>query len=259
MRGIKDKITIVTGGTRGIGKGIAKRFLEEGATVIIVGGKNKEDADKAVAELSPLGKVEAMMVDLSDAAACEKMIDDVVAKYGRIDILVNNAGIQIRKWATEFPIEEFKKVIDVNMIAYYVASRTAARYMQKQGGGSIVCISSGNSQCYTSQRSADNISKTAVNGLVATLGVEWARFNIRINAVAPGYVMTEMIQKGINEGIVNIDNIMKVIPMKRLLQPSEIASSVCFLASDEASGITGQTLFTDGGWSKAGLPEAKDL
>ena len=259
MRGIKDKITIVTGGTRGIGKGIAKRFLEEGATVIIIGGQNQEDADKAVAELSPLGKVEAMMVDLSDAAAAEKMIDDVVAKYGRIDILVNHAGIQIRKWATAFPIEEFKKVIDVNMIAYYVASRTAARYMQKQGGGSIVCISSGNSQCYTSQRSAYNISKTAVNGLVATLGVEWARFNIRINAVAPGYVMTEMIQKGINEGIIDIDNIMKVIPMKRLLQPSEIASSVCFLASDEASGITGQTLFTDGGWSKAGLPEAKDL
>ena len=259
MRGIKDKITTVTGGTRGIGKGIAKRFLEEGATVIIIGGKNKEDADKAVAELSPLGKVEAMMVDLSDAAAAEKMVDDVVAEDGRIDSLGHNAGIQIRKWATEFPIEEFKKVIDVNMIAYYVASRAAARYMQKQGGGSIVCISSGNSQCYTSQRSAYNISKTAVNGLVATLGVEWARFNIRINAVAPGYVMTEMIQKGINEGIIDIDNIMKVIPMKRLLQPSEIASSVCFLASDEASGITGQTLFTDGGWSKAGLPDAKDL
>lgn len=131
--------------------------------------------------------------------------------------------------------------------------------MQKQGGGSIVCISSGNSQCFTSQRSAYNISKAAVNGLVATLGVEWARFNIRINAVAPGYVMTEMIQKGINEGIIDIDNIMKVIPMKRLLMPEEIGNSVVFLASDEASGITGQTLFTDGGWSKAGLPEEKDM
>ena len=259
MRGIQGKITVVTGGTRGIGKGIAKRFLEEGATVIIIGGKNKADAENAVAELSPLGKIEAMMVDLSEAAAVEKMIDDVVAKYGRIDILVNNAGIQIRKWATEFPIDEFDKVINVNMRAYYIASRCAARYMQKQGGGSIVCISSGNSQCFTSQRSAYNISKVAVNGLVATLGVEWARFNIRINAVAPGYVMTEMIQKGINEGIIDIDNIMKVIPMKRLLMPEEIGNSVVFLASDEASGITGQTLFTDGGWSKAGLPEEKDL
>ena len=173
MRGIQGKITVVTGGTRGIGKGIAKRFLEEGATVIIIGGKNKADAENAVAELSPLGKIEAMMVDLSEADAVEKMIDDVVAKYGRIDILVNNAGIQIRKWATEFPIAEFDKVINVNMRAYYIASRCAARYMQKQGGGSIVCISSGNSQCFTSQRSAYNISKAAVNGLVATLGVEW--------------------------------------------------------------------------------------
>ena len=108
----------------------------------------------------------------SPLAAARLVIDDVVAKYGRIDILVNNAGIQIRKWATEFPVEEFDKVINVNMRAYYIASRCAARYMQKQGGGSIVCISSGNSQCFTSQRSAYNISKAAVNGLVATLGVE---------------------------------------------------------------------------------------
>lgn len=259
MRGIKGKIAIVTGGTRGIGKGIAKRFLEEGATVIIVGGKNKNDADTAVAELSPLGPIEAMMVDLSEGTAVEKMVEDVVAKYGRIDILVNNAGINIRRWATEFPIEDFEKVINVNMKAYYLASRTAARYMKEQGGGSIVCISSGNSQCYTSQRSAYNISKTAVNGLVATLGVEWARFGIRINAVAPGYVMTEMIEKGIAEGIIDIDAIMSVTPHKRLLQAEEIASAVAFLASDEASGVVGQTLFVDGGWSKAGIPEPKDM
>ena len=258
MRGIKGKITLITGGTRGIGKGIAKRFLEEGAIVIVVGGKNRQDAENTVAELSPLGQIEYMMVDLSGTEAVEKMIDDVVAKYGRIDILVNDAGIQVRKWATEFPIEDFDRVLGVNMRSDFIASRTAARYMQKQGGGSIVCISSGNSQCYTSQRCAYNISKTAVNGLVATLGVEWARFNIRINGVAPGYVMTEMIQKGINEGIIDIENIMKVIPMKRLLTPEEIGNSVLFLASDEASGITGQTLFVDGGWSKAGLPEGKD-
>lgn len=259
MRGLQGKITIVTGGTRGIGKGIAKRFLEEGATVVIVGGRNREDAGRAVAELSPLGPVEAMMADLSDADAIEGLMDGVAEKYGRIDILVNNAGIQIRHWATEFPLEEFDRVLAVNTRGYYLASRCAARYMQKQGGGSIVCISSGNSQCFTSQRSAYNISKAAVNGLVATLGVEWARFNIRINAVAPGYVMTEMVKKGIDEGIIDIDNVMKVVPMKRLLLPEEIASSVAFLASDEASGITGQTLFTDGGWNKAGLPEEKEL
>ena len=246
MRGIQGKITVVTGGTRGIGKGIAKRFLEEGATVIIIGGKNKEDADKAIAELSPLGQIEAMMVDLSDAAAVEKMIDDVVAKYGRIDILVNNAGIQIRKWATEFPIEEFDKVINVNMRAYYIASRCAARYMQKQGGGSIVCISSGNSQCFTSQRSAYNISKAAVNGLVATLGVEWARFNIRINAVAPGVIRTDMT-KGVGE---KYDRLIQEgrFPIARWGEPEDVADAVSVLCSDRFLYTTGDVIDVDGGF-----------
>ena len=123
MRGIKGKITLITGGTRGIGKGIAKRFLEEGAIVIVVGGKNRQDAENTVAELSPLGQIEYMMVDLSGTEAVEKMIDDVVAKYGRIDILVNDAGIQVRKWATEFPIEDFDRVLGVNMRSYFIASR----------------------------------------------------------------------------------------------------------------------------------------
>lgn len=255
MRGIAGKVTLITGGIRGIGKGIARRFVEEGAQVIVTGSKDVENARKTVEELSKLGKIESYMADLSDAGAIDKMIDDVVKKYGRIDILINNAGIQIREWATEFKVEDFDKVLGVNLRAYYLA----ARYMKKQGGGSIVCISSGNSERYTTRRSAYNISKAAVNGLVGTLGVEWGRFNIRINGVAPGYVMTDMVQKGIDEGIIDVDNIMLVIPMKRFLQPEEIASSVCFLASDEASGITGQVLFTDGGWSRAGLPEQRDI
>lgn len=259
MRGIAGKVTLITGGIRGIGKGIARRFVEEGAQVIVTGSKDVENARKTVEELSKLGKIESYMADLSDAGAIDKMIDDVVKKYGRIDILINNAGIQIWEWATEFKVEDFDKVLGVNLRAYYLAARAAARYMKKQGGGSIVCISSGNSERYTTRRSAYNISKAAVNGLVGTLGVEWGRFNIRINGVAPGYVMTDMVQKGIDEGIIDVDNIMLVIPMKRFLQPEEIASSVCFLASDEASGITGQVLFTDGGWSRAGLPEQRDI
>lgn len=258
MKGLKDKIVLVTGGAKGLGKAMATRFLQEGATVVIA-DVDAEASAATVEELGTLGPIEAYQIDLRDADAIEAMVDYVAEKYGRIDIAVNNAGVQIHGWATEFPLEKFDMMLSLNLRAYYLVARAAARYMKKQGGGSIVCISSGNSQCFTSQRSAYNISKAAVNGLVATLGVEWARFNIRINAVAPGYVMTEMIQKGINEGIIDIDNIMKVIPMKRLLMPEEIGNSVVFLASDEASGITGQTLFTDGGWSKAGLPEEKDM
>ena len=255
-----EKTAVVTGGSRGLGRAICLELARGGANVVLCYAGNEAAANETVAACEALGaKAAAVRCDVSKEDEVKALTDAALKTFGRIDILVNNAGIQIRKWATEFPVEEFDKVINVNMRAYYIASRCAARYMQKQGGGSIVCISSGNSQCFTSQRSAYNISKAAVNGLVATLGVEWARFNIRINAVAPGYVMTEMIQKGINEGIIDIDNIMKVIPMKRLLMPEEIGNSVVFLASDEASGITGQTLFTDGGWSKAGLPEEKDM
>ena len=146
MRGIEGKVTLITGGIRGIGKGIAKRFVEEGAQVIVTGSKDVENARKTVEEYSKLGKIESYMADLSDAAAIDKMIDDVVKKYGRIDILVNNAGIQIREWATDFKVEDFDKVLAVNLRAYYLASRAAARYMKEQGGGSIVCISSGNSE-----------------------------------------------------------------------------------------------------------------
>ncbi len=258
MRGLKKKIVLVTGGSKGIGKGIAKRFLEEGCTVVIA-ARGVESGQQTVEEFSPLGPIEFYEADMSKEEDILSLIDHVVKKYGRLDILVNNAGINIRNWATDFDTEDFDKVLSLNLRAYYLASRTAARYMKEQGGGSIVCISSGNSERYTTRRSAYNISKAAVNGLVGTLAVEWGRFNIRINGVAPGFVMTDMVRQGIADGVIDVDAIMLVLPQKRFLDTSEVASSVAFLASDEASGVTGQVLFTDGGWNRCGLPEKKDM
>jgi len=131
--------------------------------------------------------------------------------------------------------------------------------MMENGGGSIVCISSGNSERFTSKRAPYCISKAAINGLVGTLGTEWGRYNIRVNAVAPGFIYTEMVQKGIAEKVIDESAVMSVTPMKRYITTGEVASAVCFLASDEAGGITGQTLFVDGGWNKCGLPEGKEL
>ncbi len=260
MRGLKEKLAVVTGAGAGIGRGIALCLAREGAKLVIA-DINLEAAEETVRLIQEAGgAAEARQVDLRQVPEIDKLIDGVVADHGSIDILVNNAGIQIREWATDFPEEKFDFLMDLNLKAYYFASRAAARHMKNQpNGGSIVCISSANSECFTTRRSPYNISKAAVNGLVGTLGVEWGRFNIRINAVAPGYVMTDMVRKGIAEGIIDIDNNLLVIPMKRLLDPEEIGSAVCFLASQEASGITGQTLFVDGGWSRCGLPEAKDL
>ncbi|MCI8418056.1 MAG: SDR family oxidoreductase [Lachnospiraceae bacterium] len=259
MRGLKDKIAVVTGGAKGIGKGVALRLAQEG-TNIVVADILEEEAQKTAAELQGLGvKAEAFKVNLCEENEILALMEHVHKTYGRIDILVCVAGVQIRDWATDFDTAKFDFLMNVNLRAYYLCSRTAARYMKEQGKGSIVCISSGNSERFTTKRSPYNISKAAVNGLVATLGVEWGRFGIRINAVAPGYVETDLMMSGVKEGIIDLDNIMKVIPMKRLLSTEEIGNGVAFLASDEASGVTGQTLFVDGGWSKSGLPEEKDM
>lgn len=256
MNGISGRITIITGGAKGIGKGISQRMAAEGATLILV-DVDRAALEETVSQLRDGGAtVEAYVADLCHVAEIDVLMESVHKRYGRIDILINNAGVQIRQWATEFDEAQYDFLMNLNLKAYYFASRAAARYMQKQeGGGVIVCTSSANSERFTSRRSPYNISKAAVNGLVGTLAVEWGRFGIRINAVAPGYVLTDMVKQGIEEGIIDMDTNYKVIPMKRLLSLEEVAAGVCFLASSESSGITGQTLFIDAGWSRAGLPE----
>lgn len=253
---MQGKVAIVTGAARGIGKGIAEVLCKKGCKVIIA-DVLLEEAQKTAGELSEkYGSAEAWGINLLEEAEIEKMMDEVHSKYGSIDILVNNAGITVREPAMEIKAEDFDRVWGVNLRAYYLASRCAARYMKDQESkGSIVCISSCNSEHYTSRRSPYNITKAAVNGLVGTLAVEWGRLGIRINAVAPGYVLTDMVKEGIGQGIIEPDKIMTIVPLKRFLSQEEIGNAVSFLASPEASGITGQTLFVDGGWSKCGLPE----
>jgi NAD(P)-dependent dehydrogenase (short-subunit alcohol dehydrogenase family) len=259
MFNLKDKVVVITGAARGIGKGIAEKFSEEGSKVIVA-DILKEHAEETAKELQSNYNVEAEAyeIDLLDDTQIEKMMEYVYNKYGKIDILVNNAGIQIREWATDFDTEKLDLVFNLNLRSYYISSRVAARYMKKQGYGSIVCISSGNSTQFTSKRSPYNISKAGVNALAATFAVEWGRFNLRVNAVAPGYLATDMVKQGIADGVIDIDNIMQVLPSKRLQEVEEVANAVAFLASDLASGISGQTLFVDGGWNQCGLPEGKD-
>lgn len=236
------------------------RLAKEGAIIVIADIDLNAAQETARLIREDGGSAEALKVDLRSVKEIDALVNGVLEKHGAIHVLVNNAGIQIREWATEFSEEKFDFLMDLNLKAYYFLSRAAARAMKTQeNGGSIVCISSTNAERFTTRRSPYNISKAAVNGLVGTLAVEWGRFGIRINAVAPGYVMTDMVRKGIAEGIIDIETNMKMIPLKRLLSTEEIGNAVCFLASDEASGITGQTLFVDGGWSRCGLPEEKEI
>jgi len=255
----QGRIAIVTGGSRGLGKAIARKLLREGM-VVVIADILEEELRITVDEFTVQGlKADQYIADLGKVSDIERLMAYTVSKYGVLDVLVNNAGIQIRKPAVDFEEADWDKLMGINLKASYFAATAAARIMIKRGSGSIICISSANSTEYTSKRSLYNISKAAVNGLVGTLGVEWARYGIRINAVAPGYVETDMVKAGIKDGIINLDEILSILPIKRMLLPEEIANAVRFLASDEASGIVGQTLFVDGGWSKNGLPEKKEL
>ena len=248
---LDNKIVIVTGGAQGIGKSIVEVLVKNGAYVVIA-DIDSEAGNQTVKEIP---NCEFYRIDLCDDSEIEKMFAYVNDKYGYIDSLVNDAGIQIRNWATDFDMKQFDAVINLNLRAYYVCSRTVARYMKEQGHGTIVCISSVNGTRYHSERSAYNISKAGVNGLVGTLAVELGRFGIRINSVAPGYVETEVMLSGFREGILNEENIKSVIPMKKYVLPEQVGKLVAFLASDESDGITGQTIHIDNGQSKIALPE----
>lgn len=252
---LKNKIAIVTGGAQGIGKAIVKVMAEKGAIVIIADINEKE----GLKTIEVIPHTEFYHLDLCDDVAVESMFEYVNQKYGRIDILVNDAGIQIRNWATDFDLDQFDKLLRLNLRAYYVCSRTAARYMKQQGDGRIVNISSVNGYRYHSKRSAYNISKAAINGMTGTLAVELGRFGIRVNGVAPGYVETEVMMSGIREGILKEDVIKSVIPMKKYVLPEEVGRLVAFLASEESNGITGQTIHIDGGQSVIALPEDEKM
>lgn len=259
MRNLRGKIAIVTGGARGLGKAMAERLAIEGVHVVIA-DRLREETQETVSAFRGKGyDVDFIIVDLLDVAQINEMVDEVVKKYGRIDILVNNAGVQIRKKAVEFTENDWDTLMGVNLKAYYFASCAAARHMIKAGSGAIVCTSSENSARFTSKRTLYAVSKGAVNAMVGALAVEWARYGIRINAVAPGFIDTEMHRTAIAQGVLNDDELLTVLPNKRLLLADEIADAVCYLASDDASGVVGQVLFVDGGCNVNCLPESKEL
>ena len=147
---------------------------------------------------------EGYAIDLRNNDEIEAMMDFANRAFGSIDILVCNAGITIHNWATDYPIEDIDKVFDLDIRGYYLCARTAARYMKKQGKGSIVMISSANSVIYHSKRSLYNVSKSATAGMAGTLGVELARFGIRVNSVGPGYVATDLVKQGVENGTIKI-------------------------------------------------------
>ena len=242
---LKDTVALITGGSRGIGFATADRFLQEGAVVILT-ASSQGSADRAVARLKekhPGGTVAGISPDLSSLESVRAAFQEATSVYGCIDILVNNAGVSESTPFMEYTEETFDKVMDLNIKGVFNATRAAAECMVARGAGVILSTSSMVSISGQPSGFAYPASKFAVNGLTVSLARELGPMGIRVNAVAPGITETDMMKSVPKEVI---DPMIARIPLRRLGQPEDIANAFVFLASDEASYITGVVLSVDG-------------
>ena len=242
---LKNKVAIITGGSRGIGFATADKFLKEGATVIIT-ASTQSSADRAVEQLKerhPRGVVAGISPDLSSLESVRAAFIEATSRYGCVDILVNNAGVSESTPFTEYTEDTFDKVMDLNVKGVFNATRAASECMIARGTGVILSTSSMVSISGQPSGFAYPASKFAVNGLTVSLARELGPKGIRVNAVAPGITETDMM-KAVPKEI--IDPMIAQIPLRRLGQPEDIANAFVFLASEEASYITGVVLSVDG-------------
>ncbi len=242
---LTGKVAVVTGGTRGIGFEIVRKYLQNGATVVLFGSR-QESVDKALTKLSaenPAWKADGLWPNLANAADVEQAIVSVKEKYGRLDILVNNAGISQSTPLYQYTAEEFDKIIDLNVKAVFYTILPAAKIMKEQGGGCIINTSSMVSLTGQPAGVGYPASKYAVNGITVSLARELAKDNIRVNAVAPGVTRTDMVAALPEE---MVKRISATIPIGRPGEPEEVANAFLFLASDLANYVTGEILSVDG-------------
>lgn len=242
MRGLNGKIIVVTGAAQGIGRATALRLHEEGAKVVVA-DRNKAGADSVVSEIAGQGgDAFAVDLDVGSRQSWESAVGAIVATYGHIDGLVNNAGITRDSSLLKMTDEDWELVIDVNLRGAWLGCQVAVPHL-KEKGGAIVNLSS-ESRWGAFGQSNYSAAKSGLVGLTRTLALELARYGIRANAVAPGTTMTPMIE-AVPENVRK--DWLPGIPLRREADPSEIASSIVFLLSDDASYITGQVLGVNGG------------
>ena len=242
---LSGKIALVTGASRGIGKQIALTLAGYGATVIVNYNGSKEKAEAVVAEIQAGGgNAEAVQCSVADFAACGEMITEILGKYGRIDILVNNAGITKDNLVMKMTEEDFDAVIDTNLKGTFNTIKHMYRAFLKQRSGSIINMTSVSGVLGNVGQANYSASKAGVIGLTKSMARELASRNITVNAVAPGFIDTDMTQAMTETAK---EATLTQIPLKRMGQPIDIAETVAFLASDKASYITGQIISVDGG------------
>jgi 2-deoxy-D-gluconate 3-dehydrogenase len=248
MFDLSGRVAVVTGGNGGIGLGMAKGLAKAGARVVVA-ARNEEKSGAAVRELKSLGSdALALAVDVTDEAAVQAMADEAARRCGRLDILVNNAGINIRKPAHEMPLDDWRQVIDTNLTSAFVCARAVYPHLLRSGGGKIINIGSMLSIFGASFAPAYGASKGGLVQLTKSLAIAWAKEGVRVNCIAPGWVITELTRGG-RENPEFFAKVTARLPQGRWAEPEEVAGPAVFLASDAASLINGATLAVDGGYS----------
>jgi NAD(P)-dependent dehydrogenase (short-subunit alcohol dehydrogenase family) len=250
---LKGKVAIVTGASKGIGKGIAIQYAREGAAVVLA-SRSMDLLDAIAADIRKEGgKALALELDVMSHESMESVVAETVATFGRLDVMVNNAGISMAKPSEELAPEDWKRALDTDLSGVFFGSQCAARQMIRQGsGGCIINISSVYGLVAAPGRAAYCASKAAANMLTKVLAIEWAKYGIRVNAIAPGYFRTELVEKVIASGMLPVEAIAKRTPLGRIGEVPELLPISVYLACEDSSYVTGSIFTIDGGWEAYG-------
>ena len=248
MSSLTGKTAIVTGASRGIGEAIAKGFAKAGADLILV-SRNRAALERVAKEIDGVGRrALPVAADIGAPDEIQRAVDAALKAFPRIDILVNNAGISpVLKRAEDLALEEWEEILRVNLTGTFLFCQAVGKTMIRQGGGKIINMVSVGAVVGFPRQAGYCATKGAILQLTKVLALDWARFNIQVNAIGPSYLETDLT-RGMRESKVISENLLRRTPMGRFGKPEEVVGAALYLASDASSYVTGQPLFVDGGW-----------
>ena len=246
---LDDKVALITGGSKGLGASMGMALAQAGARVVI-NSRTQADCDSVAGNIqTETGKACAgISADVTDEDAVDELFGSVAERFGRLDVVINSAGINIRHPIEEFSFEDYRKVVDINLIGTWLCCRAAGRIMKPAGRGSVINVSSTLGKVGLEDRSAYTSSKSGVIGMTRSVAKEWAEHGVRCNALCPGPFLTEMNKPLLNQPE-RVEKLIRLTAMNRWAEMHEIKGAALFLASDASSYVTGSELYVDGGWT----------
>lgn len=248
---LEKKIVFITGAASGIGLSMANAFALNGANLALldINGEQLEKSKKALNLVAPESEIMIFQTAVNDEKGVSLAVEQAISNFGKIDILINNAGISMNQPTLELSGESWRRAMDININGVFYCSQAVGKFMVQQGSGIILNISSMYGVVAAPERAAYCTSKAAVAMLTKSLAIEWAPLGLRVNAIAPGYVKTTLVEDLIDKGRMSLEALIKRTPAGRLGNTDEIASITLFLASEHSSFINGHVVVADGGWS----------